>query len=529
MTSPRFLSFVGLLVLMSLSRIPPAAGQEGFTDLVGRLPYGANAIMLINVEKVHKSPVAQKEDWKEKQEAAFEAGMHYLPPSAKRFVMAAQLDFANLRPIWQSAMFEIPNAPSMEEVAKRRQGVLDQVGDRQAVVLRSGAYLVGMGGDIYGAVVPANRQNVARWLRDAASPSVDRLSPYLKEAFQYSEFSGTEIILALDLQDVVTPQLVQAGLAQAESIAGKPIDLQKATDTLASLKGLMLGITLGERTFGKIKVDFGKSTAPIAAVAKPLLLEALANHGSMIDDFKEWEAKVDGNHVFLQGNLSGPGLRNILSLMEPPTSAPTAQKEVNEASTPGEPASPGEAGIVALASRQHFRSVTSLVNEMKAKKRDAKTLGQYGNWFDKYAQKINNLPILNVDKELVAYSANVAEEFRNVATVIKGVPIQADVAGRQASQAAANTNASANYYGGAGANPYFGVGYGAGVWAQPNYMQWYFFDPYENLRQQDAARRNVKAQLKAQGFNQAREILQRVDNETAEVRRKMTDRYMVEF
>ncbi len=66
------------LVLVMAS---PAAAQ--FRDLVFHVPNGANAIVILNVEKILASPLGEKQGWKSNLEKAFAAGMSRVPSKAR--------------------------------------------------------------------------------------------------------------------------------------------------------------------------------------------------------------------------------------------------------------------------------------------------------------------------------------------------------------------------------------------------------------------------------------------------------------
>ena len=65
-------------------------------------------------------------------------------------------------------------------------------------------YLVQLGPKTLGAMGPANRQAVVRWIRDIRKPTPPPLSPYLQKAAVYSDEAGSEIIMALDLEGVMS-------------------------------------------------------------------------------------------------------------------------------------------------------------------------------------------------------------------------------------------------------------------------------------------------------------------------------------
>lgn len=57
----------------------------------------------------------------------------------------------------------------------------------------------------------------------------------------------------------------------------------------------------------------------------------------------------------------------------------------------------------------------------KRKSTEFVTWGQVGGWFERYARKIDNLPILNVDPEMLDYGVFVADSLRQSETVMKGI------------------------------------------------------------------------------------------------------------
>ena len=97
--------FVVLTTLTILDRCCLAADE--FQDLVNKIPRSANAVVLLNMEKAKSSPLGMKEDWRAKVEQAFEYGLVRVPPQAKRFVLASQIDFEFMEPLWEAAVIEM--------------------------------------------------------------------------------------------------------------------------------------------------------------------------------------------------------------------------------------------------------------------------------------------------------------------------------------------------------------------------------------------------------------------------------------
>ena len=55
---------------------------------------------------------------------------------------------------------------------------------------------------------------------------------------------------------------------------------------------------------------------------------------------------------------------------------------------------------------------------------DVKTLGQLAMWIDQYARKIDRLPLVNVDKDMQDYSAEIAGLLRKMSAGYKGYGIR---------------------------------------------------------------------------------------------------------
>jgi len=481
-----------LVAVLVAYRVHPVHAQ--FKDLARHVPSTANALVLFNLERLHQSPIAVREGWEQEHEKAFAAGLVVVPSDAKRLVLASQVDFELLEPIWDVAVLELDEIPPMATVAREYQGRADTVGGVPAAALPGDLYLVQLDSGTLGAMSPANRQNVARWVRDCRSKTSVNLPPYLQEALGYADVVGTEIIMALDLSDVLTPHIVREEIGLSRTLEGRNIDVDALASVLSSLRGVTLGIRTGEKPFGKIKVDFGFDASIMAEFAKPLLLETLADGGARIDDFYDWQAEVDEKQITIEGYLSSSGMRRIFSVLEAPTTS--------LGGSAAEPTSETPSGTIAKAqaSLRHFRSVKSLLDDFEGSHGDTRTYGQIGLWFEKYARKIDSLPVLNVDSELLDYSAHVAELLRNAAIAIQGAGIRS--VAREA-----------------------GIhGYVARGWAGAHRGPVHY-----STRNVAARRRAVAAQERATGASSVIGIMREIETATSKIRRAMTERYQIEF
>jgi hypothetical protein len=147
----------------------------------------------------------------------------------------------------------------------------------------------------------------------------------------------------------------------------------------------------------------------------------------------------------------------------------------------------------AQASKRYFTSVTRVIEETRNVK--GVSVAEHGVWNDKLARKIDQIPMLNVDKDLLDYGAQVSQLIRGAGVAIKNANM---VAGAQKMPNTA--------YG------YVGYGY-AGYSINDN-------SGYNAV---------LTRQAHAAGMEQHVGNLEQVDNLTTAIRRAMTERYKIEF
>jgi hypothetical protein len=493
-----------IALLAGLDRYGLAADE--FQDLVSQIPRSANAVVLLNLEKAIDSPVGMKAGWKEKVEKAFEAGLARVPPQAKRLVLASQLDFELKEPLWEAAVIDCGEQLWMQRIAQSRGGTADTIEGMPALARPNDTYLVQLVPKRLAAMGPGNRQAVVRWIREVRKPSSPPLSPYLQKAAVYSDEAGSEIIMALDLEDLMSFERVGKYLKAHEKSLRKwqakdetPASLTDVARVLASIRGVRIGVRLGEPHSAKIVVDLRNDATSISSIAKPLLLQVLSDSGALINDFQSWPARVVGSEISLAGGLSSSGLRRLLSLVDSPVSGDVA--------APKAPAvSPGEVQAThATKSREYFRTVVGMADDLKDDMKNAKNLASTSLFFDKYAKRIDRMPILNVDEELLKYSALVADHLRKASQAIKAMGIQSGVG-----QAGITSSGDAGY----GGYEYRGSGASAGL---------------GEIKAVGAERRVVRAEEKSIAAGDVQHYAQAIIAATTDIRRRMTQKYQVEF
>jgi hypothetical protein len=503
--------------LLGLLAAAAAPAAEPFRGLVDRLPRTANSVVILNMEKAKNSALGKRERWSANVNRAFESGISRVPPMATRFVLAAELDFTTIQPAWEVAVMEVAQPLSTDDIIKQRRGLKDEIETLPAVALVNNVYAVQFTPTVLGAMGPANRKAVIRWVREATALSRPPLSPYLEKAAGYSDDAGTEIIMAIDLEGVFLPAAVERFVTANEAVLREAkADAKTAANGLAGIQGVRVGLRIGESPSGAVAVDFAQELKLPAAVAKVLLLTALANGGMKIDDFDDWTPAVRGSTVSLAGSLSLGGLRRLLSVVDSPASS-----ESQPAAVPPPPDVPSAdpQAVMLAATQDQFQAVQSLLKDLKGHMDDLKSLSQSMIWFDKYAKKIENLPILNVDEEMLAYSAWVARSLRDCAGSVRTMGIRGGE--RKAHTFGSLGPSSVSGYGWGSYGPYGG---GVGGWGA-----YAVYDPLAEVKGTHAARLQVKAEEKAIMAANVHTIRDQLAQTTADMRRKMTLKYKVEF
>jgi hypothetical protein len=398
---------------------------------------------------------------------------------------------------------------SMEQIAQIRGGTPDTIEGMPALARPNDTYIVQLGPKRLAAMGPGNRQAVVRWIRDIRKPKPAPLSPYLQQAAVYSDDAGSEIIMALDLEGVMSFERVgkylkshEKELKEWQEKDKSPASLTNLTKLLSNIQGVRIGVRIDEKSTGMMVVDIDSDATSLLPIAKPFLIQALSDSGALINDFQSWTAKTKKNEISIAGSFSMSGLRRLMSVVESPFNddMPSAK---------GTSVSPGDLpALQAKKSREYFRNVVGMSNDLKDDMKNAKNLASTSVFCEKYAKRIDKLPILNVDEELLKYSAFVADQLRQSSMSVKTMGIQTGV--RSAQVTAGDWNGDYGY----GAYRYGAYGrYAVGA----------------EVRAVGTERRAIEAEEKGVAATDVQQIRQAIISATSDIRRKMTQKYQVEF
>jgi len=497
-----------LVIFTALALCQPYSTRAQFDILVQHLPEDANTLVLFDMEAILATPMATHGKWREGEQNDFSAGLLMVPPQTLQLAMASQMDIELMQGHWHASAMKLSEEPSMMTVTERYGGNVDEISRQSAAVLPNNTYVIKFGKFIVGSMYPADRQKAARWVDDVFSMSARKPLPtYLAEAVGYADHQKTPIIMAIDLENLLAPQLIRHRLDSMKSLKDHNVDLDKLATALSSVRGATLGLNVTDRISGGLKIDFANDISLMKDFAKPLLLECLSNHGTMIQEFNNWDIQVSTKEILLKGSLGPSGTQRIFSLLHTPPNMQvvetTSDSGSNQKSNPQR---------VAKASQQYFHSIGLLLNDLTSEdqRHQLTTPGLIAQWYARYAAKIDALPILHVDPDLVTFAAKVSGTLRQSQSAMRGV-------GAKTVAQISDTAQPQVYDYAAATGPYGGYGYR------------YAYNPRASMRADGEQMMKIAENQKLAGYSTAGNLMQQITTAMANMRRTMTEKYNIEF
>jgi hypothetical protein len=479
----------------------PCSGQK-FDSLLKKVPKSANTLVAMDAEALLKTPLAAKEGWAKKFEAEFVDRTLFIPPEAKQIVVAGYIDpVRGFQREWELALVSLSEPLTMRSIAMSEGGYVDTIKGVPAAWAPSNVYFLETGVNELGVIFPAERQRAARWIDFASQSTTVQTTPYLRQVAS-GVSSETQIVLGIDLTDVVQPHRLDQRIKEGGlDLAGvKP---EQFIAMMTGLKGMKMQISVSDTVSAVATVEFSGPISLSPTVAKSLVLDALKEFGATVSAIEDWKADVTSSAIHLSGKLDKESLRRVLSLVELPSTKFSSLSDADVENS-------GEEEIV-KTSKAYFGSITAYLKGLRPKTIGNSQGGGDGVWMERYARKIDGLPILHVDKDLLEYGSKLSDTLR----YMSGARKRSGVAG---GVAAANIGASGGGgYSGYGYD-YNGSGYGGFQGSATG-----------NIARADNAVTAQKRGYQAQATNVRIEGWSLIDAATRDIRTQMTERYDTEF
>ena len=407
----------GLLGFAMLGMVASAVtAADKFEDLLKRIPEQCNAIALIDVDTLLDSPMGKSEHWRE-QMIDKPYGVLGASANASKVAMSASVDFKTLEDRWKVGMVQTRGAaPSLSVLASREGGYVDQIETENVAWTPRGLYLFRFDPRIVGFVATDDRQGLSRWIKNTIT------KPRLFPAGWYDRAvaranAGSPIVIAINLKDAISPTEAERWTKSLEDVEKYRLDPKLLGARLAGVSSALFQIDVAQTITGPVRVEFDGDITYAAPIAKEIVLQTLDGVGAHIEDMATWQASTERNAITLTGRLDADDTTRIARFLTIPHLDGIDEKY---SSTPDpvqgapavKPENPTETDVV-KASQRYYRSIVDLVNKLKSQKNQS--FNTMRMWFDRTAGEIDELPILNVDTDLLEWGGKVSYSLREMA------------------------------------------------------------------------------------------------------------------
>ncbi|MDA1214821.1 MAG: hypothetical protein O2955_20125, partial [Planctomycetota bacterium] len=413
--------FKSALFVVVLCVTASNAVASEFKELFGHVPRVTNSILVIDVDRTLLSKFAIDNGWDERFNKSYADRPVYLPPESDKVVVASQVDpLRNFAHTATVALMGMKEPISMNLFARAEGGYTDVIEGVKTAWVPSDAYFIEVEPHLLGMQAPANRKAIAEWaIRYKKEGAQGQLSPYL-EAVTKMEPKGPQIVMALDTVNSIPQHMLMDRLEKSPIVEKHNLDPESLTPFFASMRGAVLEITVRNDISAKLQIQFDRTVPFNDDVAQEFVLGVLENNEMELPGIDTWKYEVVEDSIICSGDLSVQNMRRILSLMDIPSTKFSSLKG-QDVETPTE-------DDVAANSQAYFHSIESLLADLRPKQK--KSNASDAKWNERYASKIDNLPILHVDKDLLDYGENLSDTLRVMAGTRRMTGMQGDIAAR---------------------------------------------------------------------------------------------------
>ena len=417
----RYLGRLQLTTVLALCLLSctTSVSMAQFPEMLSKAPESPNAMALFDVQKLRK--YAQKsndEDAKNIREVLKGVSAE-LSNSINKIALLSSVNFDTMDTAWELGVIEFAKMPSVEEIARIENGYVEVIEGRSVIFSNRNSYMIPtQTPNVMATVKPANRQLLKRWLKVVDADKASGLPGYLKEAAEYAG-DDVPIVMAVDLADAVSPTMVKARLKTLNALANGA-DLPAIEKLVSDIRGVIFAVQLNEGFKGRVRVDFSESAAPLEAVGQKMLSEVLERRDVLFQDISQWKASAKGNSFSVLGNLTPEGLSNVLNFHRT-TQSVGSLSSMHEAIERAPSKSPEQLTIA--ASQEYFRATKKIITDVRTFK--AQTMGQKATMNERGARRIGDLPMLNVDEQLISYGSEVASLLMGSGTEIRSANMAA--------------------------------------------------------------------------------------------------------
>lgn len=482
-----------------LIAVAPSARAVELNDVLKFVPGQSNTVAVINVKEINKSARAQKEGWSKNHETEYMAGALAVPPWASFVVIGAQIYPGELAEGKSLVLVPISAGLYASDISAREGGTTQMMGENTVVLSPKRGYAAIPYPGILGVSSTFPRQEYSRWINQP-KPEKMSISPYLQESIKAN--ATAPIVIASDLTDIFDPQAVRMELLKGGISKEDPM-LDLEVQAISNIRGMTIKVEIGNPSPVEIQIDFKSLNDSQAKAFQTMLPKVIEIAGLEITEIAKSTITKKDKSIILKTAFSDSSLRRLLSVVSSPADA-AKSPEAGNIMTPKESA-------VLASSMRYYRSVNGYLDDLKSKGNSTKPNDYSGSatWYESYANKIDKLPIENVDPELLKYSASATSKLRALAGSLRGLKVQLDA--YDSYKTVVTSNASSTYV-----TPRGKVG------VAPSLSGGSMDSNYGELSAK-------QAELVAQTAPDRVKVWTVLDSDRSAVRRLMLDKYKIDF
>ena len=431
-----------------------------------------------------------------------------LPGNVVRVRIAAELDLESFQPDWEIGYAAVEKTSTAESIAQREGGYVDTLQGRSIVWTPNEMYLVPLADNVVSIVRPADRKFVGQWLKKDRS---NVISSYLQQvAGRLTDRQSVSI--AVDLEDVVSVGVLNEKLARSKSLQGK--NIEAIAKSLSLVQGISISVA-SDSLEATVLIDFLSAPTELTPVAKAFFAEVLTARGMQLDEFSQWKmnAVSEGKTLSFTGPIASETLDDLLGMFTVHRASRGVSNVTKTDSPAAAPAGQTSPSVVAENTRDYFRKVINIVHRVRDY--SANNTGERAQWNGNMANRIDEMPTLEVDPQMVMFGAEVAKSLRSnsmsmqLTNISQGAAAVAADAGTGAFSTATAVGTMA------------GMGYGYGGYGNYGSYGGNFVDPNSPVKYYRMGQ--------AQGNTSFKELMARLEQSLADMRRTMTEKYKIQF
>jgi hypothetical protein len=502
----RFLTQSLAIGFASCSALLATAIEPTLSDVLRSTPKPANAVMHADLNALHRLTLGTPMEIE-------------LPANIDRVRIVSEIDFARLQPTWEIGYATMKAIPSAETVAAATGGYVEKVVNRDVVWTPNRMYLVPLPDRVLSIVRPADRRFLTQWLKRDRNPNS---GDYLTSAAN-TALDGLALMIAVDVEDLIAPQTITETLSNFNSLKGK--DVTAIANELANLRGVSLEVSRDTLTRTAITLNFREAPKNLQPLAKDFFNEVLQRRGSSIKDFTAWTmtSEDQGKRLQFRGTVGSEFLDDILGVF-------TVQRQTSDIEhyekQPKVSAQETSQSVIAENSKEYFQKVVSIFRRVK--NYSASNTGERAQWNGNMANRIDEIPTLNVDTEMVQFGAEMGKALRDNMVSMQLINISVGVQKNlsDAGSGSLGSGGAGGFGGGVGvggvgfAGPFVG-GFGGFYGGMGGGYVDNFYDPNSPLKYQSLSQ--------SQGNTTFRQLVGELEQAIADMRRRMTEKYSIQF